>query len=583
MHLFLLIHLFKYKTMSLQTKSQELKDIVATYNADWLLGDISFLINSIGTGRALDQLGKLSSPLRQLYYVAGLNVSSDPAAGIDIQYTPDKWNQIVTLLNEIEAEYQKIFFPAQEEVTDEWKHARNVAMPSFLSYFNQGPLNYEEQVINWIVDLFTPLNDIILAATGISVSDFVLFYENLDKLHQANFEAHSIKKELLRPNWKDYTKIKTGVIDDAPDFIKQMGEENAHLYAFMADHGMMFRFLLEEIVSENLPIEKVNAIVNLLSINRTQTDFLYYTATKPGNPLYEKPILNIGDGMFQIFEVKQVIHAIQNLLEQASSSTEKNKKKYTDRKGNLLELRTIELFSNFFKSDFEFYHGYYVDDCEQDVLFLWKNYAFIIEAKGYALREPLRDPEKAFVRIQKDFKDCIVYGYEQTRRVEKKFIDGVPLRLTDKNGNLIKEIDTTQYVEDFSIIVNLESFGQIQCDLSTLIKLENEDDIYPWAVKLDDLEIFLVTMEALKKKPQDLIDFLVLRESMHGKLISSDELEICGSFLTCKLRQKRIDYSTSIITTPDLGEIFDKQYNKGMGLKNEKMLEEKKSGNYRFW
>jgi hypothetical protein len=195
----------------------------------------------------------------------------------------------------------------------------------------------------------------------------------------------------------------------------------------------------------------------------------------------------------------------------------------------------------------------------------------------------LRDPEKAFVRITDDFNGSIGYGYEQTRRVEKKFIEGESLLLEDKNGNLIREIDTTLYEEDFSIIVNLESFGQIQCDLSALIKLEDEDDVYPWAVKLDDLEIFLLTMEALKKKPDDLIAFLTLRETLHEKLISSDELEVCGAFLSGQLRQKKIDYATTIIMTPDMGEIFDRQYNKGMGLKNEKRMFEKQSGKYIFW
>jgi hypothetical protein len=147
--------------MSLETKSQELKDIVATYDAQWFLGDLAFLI-STGKERANDQLGTLSSPLRQLYYLSGLNVSSDPINGNDIQHTPEKWNKIVVLLNEIEAEYQKLFFPDKpEDVTEEWKRVRQVAMPSFLSYFNQGPLNFEEQVINWTRDLFTTLTTLL--------------------------------------------------------------------------------------------------------------------------------------------------------------------------------------------------------------------------------------------------------------------------------------------------------------------------------------------------------------------------------------------------------------------------------------
>lgn len=157
------------------------------------------------------------------------------------------------------------------------------------------------------------------------------------------------------------------------------------------------------------------------------------------------------------------------------------------------------------------------------------------------------------------------------------------MRLADKNGNLIKEIDTTKYENDFSIIVNLKSFSQIQIDLSTLLKLPKEDDVYPWAIKLDDLEVFLLTLKAQKKKPETLVNFLLLRENLHSKLICSDELEICGGFLTNKLNKKIVQSATMIVTKPDLADIFDKQYNEEIGFKNEKYLMEKRSGKYIFW
>lgn len=566
--------------MSLKSKSQELKDIVATYNTDWLLGDLSSLIQA-GKERAKDQLAQLSSPRRQLYYLAGLNLTSDSANGLDIMYNPDKWKRIVNLLNEIEAEYDSLFFPNKaEDITEEWKRVRKVAMPSFLSYFNQGPLNYEEQVINWVRDLFSQLDNIIVNEITITTEEFIQFYENLDKLRQRNFRAHSTNKELLRPNWDQYTKIKMGVPDVVPDFIKEMAEERKHTSYLLADHGIIDRFYPEEIVSEHLPIEKVNVILSHLVVRRSQTDYLYYTETKPGNPLFEKPIVDIGNGMYQVFEIKQVIHAIENLLELICTSTKENTTRYVAKKGKLLENRIVELFSTLFMSEFKFYNDYYVDGFEQDILFLWKNYAFIIEAKGYSLREPFRNPEKAFVRIKNDFEACIGYGYKQTRRVEKKFIEGVPLKITDKEGKLIEEIDTTLYEEDFSIIVNLETFGQVQCDLATFIELENEDDVYPWAVKLDDLEIFILTLLAKKRTPKYFIDFLLTREMLHGKLICSDELDVCGGFLTNKLTQKQTVKAVVIATVPDLGDIFDKQYRKTMGFKNEKYLYEKKSGKY---
>ena len=81
----------------------------------------------------------------------------------------------------------------------------------------------------------------------------------------------------------------------------------------------------------------------------------------------------------------------------------------------------------------------------------------------------------------------------------------------------------------------------------------------------------------------DFINFLLMRETLHGKLICSDELEVCGAYLSKKLNQRLIDRQDKIVTVPDLGYIFDKQYYKRMGFKNEKYLHEKQSGKYMFW
>ncbi len=351
----------------------------------------------------------------------------------------------------------------------------------------------------------------------------------------------------------------------------------------MADHGIMDRFYPEELVSETLPLDKVEKILQLLSVKQEEKNFLYYTETKPGNPLYEKPILSLDERMYQVFEVKQVMHAVETLLEKTTTTTNEHKTKYVEVKGKLLEKNIAELFTKFFGSDFKLYQGYYVDGCEKDILILWKKYAFIIEAKGYSLREPFRDPDKAFPRIKDDFNASIGYGYKQSRRVEEKFINQEPLKITYKNGNLIEEIDTTYFEKDFSIIVNLKSFGQIQCDLSTLIQLENEDDVFPWAIKMDDLEIFLLTLMARNQKPEKLVEFLSMREQLHGKLICSDELEVCGAFLNKKINLKRLKYIGTIATTPDLADTFDEQYYKTMGFKDEKYLYEKQSGKFMIY
>lgn len=570
--------------MSLETKSQKLKDIVAEYNTEWFLGNLSFLMTCIANGTAEDQLGRLSSPMRQLYFLGGLLVSSDPTEKNKCQYSNEEWDLIIEYLNEIEIEYIKIFLPKEDEdISEQWKRARHIAMPSFLSYFNQGPLNYEEQSTYWIQELYGQLDAIIENETSLRTNDFIQFYENVDKLHQTNFQSHSLGNVPLRKDWDKYSELKIGMMEGVPDEIKQLGEASKPMYTLVSDYGIICRFFAEELISANLPIEKVKNILQLLSRKRKQSDFLFYTDTKPSNPLSENPIVDIENGMFQIFEVKQVLHAIDNLLESICSRTPQSTSKLVDKKGKLLEKRIVELFELFFKKDFKKYVGYYVDGCEQDILFLWKNYAFIIEAKGYNLREPFRNPEKAFKRIKDDFDSSVGYAYEQTKRIEQKFLNKEILIITDKKGNIIQEIDTSRYENnDFSIIVNLKSFGQIQADLSLLLDIE-EDCVYPWVVRFDDLEIFLLTLIAKRKNPDYFINYLLLREDLHGRIICSDECEICGGYISGNINLKLLEAGETIVTHPSLANVFDEQYRKGLGFKNEKYIEDKKNEKTIFW
>src|SRR5690606_17734635 len=302
-------------------------------------------------------------------------------------------------------------------------------------------------------------------------------------------------------------------------------------------------------------------ILDLLSSKRKDIDFLYYASTQPGNPLNTKPLINLENGMYQVFEVKQVIHAIEGLLETLCTQNQSDITKFSKRKGKLLEDKTSNLFLTFFGEEAKIYTEYYVDGCEQDILVLWKQYAFIIETKGYLLKEPFRDPNKAYERIKRDFHKSLGNAYEQTKRVEQKFVNGEVLKITTKDGKLIEEIDTTQFEYDFSILVNREPFGQIQCDLSLLLG-KDDDDVYPWAIKFDDLEVFLLTLKAKEKSPAiHLINFLLMREELHGRIYCSDELQICGAFLHRELTLSKVEKTDHhILTTPDATAIFDTQY-----------------------
>lgn len=566
----------------LEIISKELKAFLAKYDTQSALGHLSFMMTCITNGAADDQLGRLVSPMRQLYYLAGLMVAQESDGTNEIQFSREDWQHIVDLLIQIEGEYYQLFLPGTpEDVTEDWKKKVGVAMPTFLSYFNLGPLNFEEQLIEQIRGTFTNLDDVIVAKTGVSTEEWLQFYDNLDSWCQYNFQSLSqvSDKFPVRDNWKEYTNIEVGTIDEAPEAIKALGRARQPMYTLVADPGIKYRFKSKDLATNGLSEEKVNSILSLLSVKRQTTDFLYYTGV---NPLLTRPIVDLENGLFQVFEEKRVLHAILFTLEEICKEKENTKSRLSHHKGNYLESKIEALFKAFM-SNAQILRGYYLDGCEQDILVDWNGYLFVIEAKAYNNKEPFRDTERAFKRIKQDFDRSIGVAYGQTRRFEDKMKAGKPFDLTDEEGNVLKTIDPSKYDgNDFYLIVNQESFGQVQADLSMFLEIEDEH-IFPWAVRYDDLEVFILTLMAKKRKPQFFVDFLIMREFLHGHIICSDEGEICGGYITGALTQEMAESDALITTTPDLASVFDDQYRKGMGFKNEKYWKEKHDGKTVFW
>lgn len=571
----------------LERKSICLKKLLQEYDTQMFLGSLSQMMTMIGKTDDEQIFGNLSSPMRQLYYLGGLMMTTSPSKISKYNFSDDEWNEFVRLLNEIETEYFKLFIPSNEQSKDkEWIKKCTIAMPSFLAYFNLGPLNYEEQTINWIRDVFTPLDARLNAMIELRTEDFLLFYNSLDTWCQHNFQMFSgidQKKYPVRDNWMDYTCIRVGVVDSAPEAIKALGMQREPFSTFVADYGIKNRFKPTDLVTDELSLEKIQKILALLSCKREDSSYLYYTSTDPANPLYETPIVDLETGIYQVFEEKQVLHAISNILENLMKADPKSVSKLNIRKGAVLEDNIVNLFRRFFGKDIEIYQSYYVDGHEQDILVLWRDYAFVIEAKNYKHEEPFRNPEKAYKRIKQEFDGCIGYAYKQIRRVESYFNRKEPLVIDDEHGNIIKTIDTSKYENgDYYIIVNMNPFGQVQVDLSLMLDLA-EDGHYPWAVKYDDLEVFLLTLMQKHKNPFDFINFLTMREYLHGHIICSDELEICGAFISKQITNELAQNEKPIIaTTPGYANLFDEQYRRGMGFKNEKYWKEKREGKTRF-
>ncbi|WP_313503418.1 hypothetical protein [Kaistella carnis] len=566
--------------IDLEKKSQELKDFVSKYETTKFLGDISNLMRFIRFESPIKSLQGLSSPQRQLLYLGALNITSaiDDTNQKD-QYSDEEFEQIKTLLNEIENGYQQFFYPKPDDIIDEeYKNRIMVAMPTFLSYFNQGLLNYEEQIIERIEEYFKPFEKEITNHFKLTIADFIDIYNFIDQV-QNNFIDENINRKEGKQTWEEFCNEMKSKGIMPWEWQAHLPQHFQNLFESMHDTGKMHRYSKQSLI-DKFGKEKTNSFLDTFTCKRQKTNFLYYTEI---NILHSQPIFNINDEQFQLIENQQVIQAIYNTLFQFCISQPSLKEKFYAVRGKKLEEKIEKIFQRFFKNKAFVYKSFYTQDKhEQDLLFLHEGLALIVEAKASKRDEPRREPDKAYPLIVSNFEETIQKGYDQAYRVKSKFINKETLKIfQDQNlRNHLIDIRTKNYHKAVSLIVTLERFGQIQTDLSYMLEIYEDDD-FPWSICIDDLEVFLLQLEKMGKKKSDLTEFLIIREQLHGRLITGDELEVCGAFLNNKINRKQVaDDNVTFLMTPDLADIFDESYHRGLGFDNEKNIEKKKSGKY---
>lgn len=563
-------------------KSKELKDFVSQFESTKFIGDITGLFPFIKFNSPMKSLEGLSSPQRQLLYLIGLNITSSEPKGKPLkpQFSDSDLDHMKNLLNEIEIGYEQFFYPKPDDAIDEeWELRRRVSMPTFLSYFNQGLLNYEEQIIERIEQYFKPFDKEIEDNFGLSISEFIDIYNFIDEFPN-QYLMENINTEGEEQSWEEFCLDMQNKGIMPPEWQDHLPKHFQNLFEWISDLGSMNRFNIEQL-SAKFGGKKANTFLDNFTCQRNESDFLYYTEK---NIIYNKPIFKVDEKQFQSTDRNNIIQAVFNLLYDFCVSDPRLREKFYKHRGKQLEVKIEEVFQKFFQNKAIIHKGYFTDQLhEQDLLILANGMALIIEAKASKRDEPRREPDRAYPLILSNFDEIIQKGYDQTFRVKEKFIDKETFKIyrDQKLENHISDIATKKYFRAFSIVVTQERFGQIQTNLSELLDLF-EDDEYPWSICIDDLEVFLLALVKQRKKPSSLSQFLAIREKLHGRTISSDELEVCGAFINGELTYSDTAKKDNIFAfTPEYANIFDFIYNKqGLGFKSEKNLEIKTSGKY---
>lgn len=494
----------------------------------------------------------LRSPLRQTMYLIDLYYSIEKRTE---KYEIDviRWNRISVLLDEIEMIYfVMIGFSEgnikEDEVSDD---IRSISLLTFIDYFANPELRYDEQTLDRILIYFKPYSDFIKSYFGFTIEEALEFIFGIRKLDN-NKLNNAIKTYLNDVKGDDFSEAQFIKI-------KKQAENLIH------DK--------EELNNISIKPDSLKRLIKFFEYDKGifKGKTIYY-AEKRYSELY--PLIEFNDKYLCHFN-KYLLEAFYNRVDKVLMEDEPTGK-YKQYKDNAFENKVAMIFREFFSSSAKIFTNYSVDGVsENDLLILYGGVCIIVEIKNCKFREPFRNPVKAYERIKRDFNNAIKLGYEQCKRVEDVILNDNDneVRILDAENiqNVLYNLKKEKIKEVWSIIVTDYRYGPIQTNLGMLLKKEI-DDYYPWSVCVDDLEIFLLLMKKVYKGVSSarFIEFLDYRERMHEHILCNDEIEICGWYLNDREQFKRCsDLEEVITTTSEMGRIFDAYYTIGIGFKNE--------------
>ena len=570
----------------IEAESKSLKELVCKFDSEKLLSDISDLLTQIDSpGILLHPFQGLDSPLRQLLYVASLSISSNKETAIHNRTpTTEEWKKIIFHVIRAKAGYFDLFLPKEEDDKVEYYEFYRVAMPVFMNYFSAGSLNFEEQEIDRIERRFQNFNIEIKNKFGLTVQNFISIYNLIDETF--NDKLNRVFNLMRDDNeCKEFCDKQEDKKTSPKDWIYEGSNSNLkEVILFFKDIGEKHK-INKTALYDKYDSKKIDTFFELFTVEKAERNFLFYTQK---NPIEFAPLFKLFDNRYLAISTKQILYAINNLLEDFCLD-KKNKlnDRFVRNRGNKLQTKTEEVFAAFFKKDFHIHNEYTVtpNGDGQDILILYKGICLIIETK--AGKEPTppsvpNDTRKVYEIIYRKFKNDIQEGYTQAFRIKKLFDTKTDFDIYDKGKNLKHRVRTRNYHSVFSLIVTEESYRKPQIDLSLLLKLDSTDNLYPFSVSIDDLEIILLTLRKQKMSVADFIHFLTLREKLQGRLECNDELELWGAFINNKKFSVPDEPDMHFKTFPEMTDIYDDLYKRGLGFKNEKLIDKKKSGRWEF-
>lgn len=529
----------------------------------------------------------LQSPMRQTLYMIDVYYSIENREET-VDMDEERWNRIAILLDEMAMTYfVNIGFPNDGDLYNDERDATiDVTLCTFIGYYENAVLSYEEQTLDRINRNLKPYDELIKKRYGFTIDEAIKFILHVRNINNAKYGgimgpyADTFSYYATHPEeWRKLTGefIKRGVTDPRDWWYEP--ELSGMLKTMTTNPGEISLHTADELKNEEIDADSLKNIIDF---------YIYDKELLRGKTIYyadkhyseSHPIFKLGDRYVCLIN-KFFIEGLYYRIDEALQKDDVLGQKYKQNKDDGFEEKVREVFEQFFPKGTKIYANYSVDgEAENDLLVVFGDTCVVVEIKNCGFRPPFRDPIKAYPRIKRDYENAVQLGYDQCRRVENVLLSGKDVDILDASNmrKVLYHLKSKNIEDVWSIVVTDFKYGVIQTNLGPLLKKDVEA-LYPWSVCVDDLESMMLLMKKILKgiAPDRFLEFLNYRERLQEHIICYDELEICGWYMNDREQFKKYaDNDAMINTSPNMGTIFDAYYHTGLGFKNELDIDYKK-------
>ena len=479
---------------------------------------------------------ELSSPAKQIRLLLGIMLESEEPPAPK-EFTDQEWNKIVAPLQALSYAYLQLYRPDVDRISDQsedWIRTRQVAMSAFLNYHENALWASTEQVSDRIRSYLSPFDGQLSSTLGISASDALTIALSIGQQFQAQMDRVSQR-----------TPTQSTVAELGVEFVRAINR--------------LGKTRLSDLVKQFGATGQ--AFWDLFTVRRGEGPLINYPTER--SIVEIQPWICISSDEAMLFNFNILLTAILLRGEEALAK-HSIKEQYFRHRDKTLEAHATAIFRRILGAQSKIYRNLFEtpdNHYEHDLVIFTSDICLFVEAKASPMDEPFRDPEKAFVRLQRAFRSQsgIQKAYEQSLRLYKKLRDE-DLVLFDAKG--VESLRLSSSISDnvFCVCVTRDSFGPLATFLSPLLS-KSVDDPYPWVVNILDLEQIADAWEYFRWDGRQFKSLLSQRILLHENVVSDDELDYVGAYIRhCGLHHFARDDYDYVQLNPTYAYVFDDIY-----------------------